>query len=136
MIDSGANPYILNYLGKTEFDYYSLSHLTIPEMPKSVYFSIYPDESYPSKIQHAWYYVNGVFPANFEELIGNGSEGCVVSGKWMGVDAAFKFVEIKNQKFQKKVNDALKDLKYRLTELNALKAIRGSIILQEFGHFR
>ena len=136
MIDKGANPYIVNLDGYTHFDTYSITHLTIPEMPESVYFSIYPDQSYPPEIQQAWFYANGVFPGNFQELIGNGSEGCVVSGVWMGVDAAFKFIEIKNQKFQKLVDDGLKDLKYRLTELNALKAIKGSCILQEYGHFR
>ena len=98
MIDSGMNPYIINYVGKRQFDYFSLSDLTIPTMPKSVYFSVYPDSSYPMEMQEAWFYTNGVFPGEFEELIGKGGEGHVISGKWMAVDAAYKFIEIKNQK--------------------------------------
>ena len=136
MIDSGVNPYIVNFYGYTQFDYNSLFHLTIPEMPKSVYFSIYPDESYPSELQQAWYYSNGVLSGNYEKLIGKGSEGCVVSGEWMGADVAYKFVEIKNQNFQEMIQDSLKDLKRRLTELNSLKSVKGSCILQEYGHFR
>ena len=69
-------------------------------------------------------------------MIGKGSEGHVVGGRWMELDVAYKFVEIKNQKFQKTVDDGLKDLKRRLTELDALKAVQGSCILQDYGHFR
>ena len=136
MIDNGFNPYIVKCNGKTEFDSRSLSHLTIPEMPKSVYFSIYPDESYPAEMKEPWYYSNGLFPGDFKELIGKGSEGYVISGKWRGIDAAYKFVEIKNQIFQKKVNDGINDLKKRLTEINSLKAVNGSHILKGYGHFR
>ena len=136
MVDSGANPYIVDFEEKTHFDKYSLSHLSLPEMPRSVYFSLYPDESFPSELQRAWYYSNGVFSGKYEEIIGKGGEGFVVSGQWMEVDAAYKFVEIKNQKLEKTVGDGLKDLKLRLTELNALKEIKGSRILREYGHFR
>ena len=102
-------------------------------MPKSVYFSVYPDESYPTEMQEAWFYKNGVFPGEFKEIIGKGR---VISGKWMGNDVAFKFIEIKNQKYQKDVDLGLEDLKKRLTELNALKSTKGSCILREYGHFR
>ena len=54
----------------------------------------------------------------------------------MGFDAAYKFVEIRSQKIQNKVSDALKDLKKRLMEINSLKAVKGSRILEECGHFR
>ena len=123
MIDSGANPFIVDFEGNTQFDKWSFSGFTIPLLPKSVYFSIYPDESYPSDIQRAWYYSNGVFPGNFDELIGKGGEGYVVSGKWMGVDAAFKFAEIR-------------DLEMRLTQISALKAIKSPCIVVQLGHFR
>ena len=136
MLDNGVNPFIVDFYGNTQSDYFELSHLTISKMPKSVYFSIYPDESYPSELQQAWYYSSGVFPGKYGELIGKGSEGHVVDGKWMERNVAFKFVEMKNQKFQNIVSDGLKDLKRRLTELNALKAIKGSCILQEYGHFQ
>ena len=136
MINRGVNPYITDHKGRTQFDQWSLTHLSISEMAKSVYFSIYPDESFPQELQQAWYYSSGVFPGNFDELIGKGSEGHVVGGRWMELDVAYKFVEIKNQKFQKTVDDGLKDLKRRLTELDALKAVQGSCILQDYGHFR
>ena len=136
MIDSGVNPYIVDHNGKTEYNRCSLSHLTIPEIPKSVYFSIYPDETYPSELRKPWYYTRGSFPGDFKQIIGKGSEGFVVSGTWMGLNAAYKFVEIKDQKFQQDVSDGLEDLKTRLTEINALKAVKGSCILREYGHFR
>ena len=87
-------------------------------------------------MQEAWFYTNGVFPGDFKEIIGKGGEGHVISGKWMGIDAAFKFIEIKNQKAPKYVDDGLEELKKRLTELNALKATKGSCILREYGHFQ
>ena len=142
MIDKGVNPYIVRHDNQTQFDGYSLllnPCLNIPEMPKSVYFSVYPDSSYPTEMQEAWFYTNGVFPGEFEEIIGKGCEGHVISGKWMGVDVAYKFIEIKNPKLPKRnatVRDGLKDLKKRLTELNALKATKGSCILREYGHFQ
>ena len=136
MIDSGVNPYIVNYQGRTEFELRSLSHLKIPKMPKSVYFSIYPDETYPVEIKEPWYYMNGVFKGGFEEIIGKGGEGHVISGKWMGLNAAFKFVKIEEQKFSKTMTDRTKDLNKRLTQLNALKTIKGSRILVQYGHYR
>ena len=105
-------------------------------MPKSIYFAIYPDEGYPTEMQEAWFYTNGVFPGHFEEIIGKGGEGHVISGKWMGKNVAFKFIEMKDQKFHTSVRKGLEDLKKRLTELNALKAIKGSCILREYGHFQ
>ena len=105
-------------------------------MPKSVYFSIYPDENYPEELQLPWYYTNGVFPGNFKERIGKGSEGYVISGTWIGDNAAYKFVEIKDETFQTVIEDGLKTLKNRLTEISALKEVQGSCILQECGHIR
>ena len=134
MIDSGVNPYIIDNKGDSQIE--ALSHLKIPEIPKSVYFSIYPDENYPAQIQQAWYYINGVFPGEFDEEVGKGSEGYVISGLWKGIKAAFKFVEIKEQTGQAFVDEGLKDLRKRLTEINALKEVQGSCILQEYGHFR
>ena len=136
MINTGVNPYIVDYQGRTEFDLRSLSHLKIPKMPKSVYFSICPDETYPVEIQEPWYYINGVFQGDFKEIIGKGGEGYVISGKWMGLKAAFKFVEIEDQKLLKTTTDRTKDLNKRLTQVNALKLIKGSCILVQFGHFR
>ena len=76
------------------------------------------------------------FQPTLKKIIEKGSEGYLVSGKWMGFDAAYKFVEIRSQKIQNKVSDALKDLKKRLMEINSLKAVKGSRILEECGHFR
>ena len=76
MIDSRVNPYIIDYEGGSQCEALraALSRLTISEFPKSIYFSIYPDESYPAEIQQPWYYINGVFPGNFDEEVGKGSE--------------------------------------------------------------
>ena len=137
MVDSGVNPYIVDRSGKTQMDFHSLYHLTIPvEMTESVYFSIYPNSNYPIELQKAWFYTEGTFPTEIGQFIGKGSEGYVISGVWNGFYAAYKFVEIKNQKFSEMVADGLNDLRKRLTEFNALKAVQGSHILQGYGHFR
>ena len=54
----------------------------------------------------------------------------------MGGAAAFKFVEIKEQKYKVRVVDSLKELNKRLTEINALKLVEGSCVVKPFGHFR
>ena len=40
-------------------------------------------------------YSRGVFNGNFQREIGRGAFGTVLKGEWEGMDAAFKFVEIK-----------------------------------------
>ena len=140
MIDNGFNPYVVSHEGKSGMKTLlyrgSLSDLTIPEMQKSVYLSINPDRSYPSQLQDAWYYSNGIFPGNFEKRIGKGGEGVVLKGQWLGKDAAFKFIEIKDYKHQEKPIDSLKNLRKRLTEINTLKSIDGSCIIDPYGHYR
>ena len=110
--------------------------VSVRELKKSIYFSIYPSDNYPTELQQAWFYVNGVFPGEFEYEVGRGAEGIVLKGAWYGQDAAFKFVEIQKQEFKEKVADGLKDLNKRLTEVNALKSIQGSRILFHHGIFR
>ena len=106
-------------------------------MSKSVYFSIYPDESYPAHLQDAFYYTNGSFEGNFDnEKIGEGSEGIVLHGEWIDNEAAFKFVEIQEQKWQDNDVDSLNDLNKRLTELNVLKSVESTRFIKNYGHYR
>ena len=139
MIEKGVNPYVVQSDGQMEFRDRGLSYLNIPEMDKSVYFSIYPNESYPSDLQEAWIYTSGSFPGNFEVKIGEGSEGIVLLGEWMDNAAAFKFVEIQVQDKEWQVDsiqDSLGYLNKRLTEVNELKTVDDTNLIKFYGHYR
>ena len=137
MINCGVNPFVVDIGEKTQFDRWNLSHLTIPKISKSVYFSILPDESYPVHLQDAWYYTNGSFEGKFDdEKIGEGSEGIVLRGEWMEKEAAFKFVQIHEQKVRGTALESLKDLNKRLTELNVLKSVEDTRLIKHYGHYR
>ena len=132
------NPFIEDHKGNTKFDRWPdlqavIDAVPMQELKKSIYFSINPTESYPSELQQAWFYENGVFPGRFECILGEGAEGTVLKGIWCGQYAAFKFVEIKNQEFQQKVADGVDDLNKRL---NILSSTKGRNILFHHGHFR
>ena len=137
MINYGVNPYIVDHDGESNFHHFDLSHLKIPEMSKSVHFSIYPDESYPAYLQDAWCYSNGTFEGNFDdEIIGEGSEGVVLRGEWINNEAAFKFVQIHKHKKPEFVDGGLEDLKKRLTEFNVLRDVEGTHLIKNYGHYR
>ena len=83
-----------------------------------------------------WFYRNGVFDGKFESAIGQGASGRVISGEWYGKKAAFKFVEIVKQKEQKYVDEGLKSLDEKLSEMTSIQATKGSKIVQFYGHYR
>ena len=80
--------------------------------------------------------MNDVYPGQFDRVIGQGGEGTVVSGYWHGEEAAFKFIPVRKQQFQRSVDDGLADLATRLNEMVTMQSTPGSCILKILGHYR
>ena len=139
MIDKGANPFIVTYAGRTEFEVRNLANLSNLPTQKSIYFTTRPlegnDES-KNEFLDPWFYRTGVFDGKFGSVIGQGASGTVISGEWYGKKAAFKFVEIGIQKWQSQVPDSLKTLNGKLSEMTSIQATKGSKILPFYGHYR
>ena len=139
MIDNGVNPYVVSYTGLSNFDRHHLGSLSNLPTQKSVYFTtrrIVSDSESISDFLDPWFYRTGVFDGKFDWLIGQGASGTVISGKWAGKKAAFKFVPIGEQKYQEKSEDALKTLDDKLSEMTSIQATKGSKIVKFFGHYR
>ena len=139
MIDKGANPFVVDYGGNTQFEISFLGHLSNLPRKKSVFFTTRSIEGeFKQKIsfQEPWFYQNGVFDGKFESLIGQGATGTVISGEWFGKKAAFKFVEIGNQKYQTFTDDSLITLDDKLSEMISIQSTTGSKIVNFYGHYR
>ena len=139
MIDKGANPFIVQYGGESHFEIDDLSNLSNLPTEKSVYFVTRPlvdNDVTNNDFCDPWFYRNGVFDGKFDSAIGQGASGRVVSGEWYGKKAAFKFVEMQNQEFEKKAADALKVLDDKLSEMTSIQATKGSKIVKFYGHYR
>ena len=135
MTNMGANPHLQDYNGKTEFDRRSLYGLKNVPKVESVFFQLH---EFNNDMPPAWEYRTGVFSkGHFGQVRGRGGEGTVIEGLWQNqIPAAFKFVEIRNQKFIWNVKDALADLNERLSEMNSMRTTKGSAILEFDGHYR
>ena len=132
MIKRGANPHVLNYNGNSEYNIHSLDSL--PNVPtiKSVF---YPIKSFPSgNLASPFHYENGVYPGQFGHVIGKGAEGIVIEGVWSNEKTAFKFVQVRDQKIMKKVEDNLADMNAPVREMIEMDST--SNILKFNGHFR
>ena len=139
MIDKGANPFVVDYRGKTKLDIYNLDHLSNLPRQKSVYFTIRQIEGEfkgKTSFPKPWFYQTGIFDGKFDFFIGQGASGTVLSGKWFGKKAAFKFVGIGSQKAEKYVKDTLKSLDDKLSEMISIQATQGSKIVKFYGHYR
>ena len=113
---------------------YSLGSLSNVPTIKSIY---YPIKSFPSgNLASPFHYENGVYPGQFGQVIGKGAEGIVVEGIWDNEKAAYKFVEVRDQKKMKYVKDDLADMNSRVWEMIEMESITGSNILKFNGHFR
>ena len=71
-----------------------------------MFFSIEPqkcdcDKKCVGDLPYKWTYKSGVFPGQFECVLGRGGEGVVIQGSWHGKDAAFKFSPHKHTKKDK-----------------------------------
>ena len=103
--------------------------LCIPSLI-SAFFSIEPfgcfcDLKCDSDLSTPWFYKNGIFDGKFDKIIGKGVSGIVLHGFCHGVEAAFKFVEIKELEVQE-----------YLDEMRSVQTAEGSRIVNFYGHFR
>ena len=106
---------------------------------KSIYFTTRPVFSKSRSISYWPLYSSGIFDGKFQEEVGQGAFGTVISGEWEGKNAAFKFVEIKSAgeivstrifgELPKVLNESLDEIKSMLTT-------KGSRILRYYGHYR
>ena len=137
MIDRGANPFVVDYSGDTKFDIFDLDQRVLLNLPtkKSIYFTTRPFEETTS-FPDPWFYQTGVFDGKFDSLIGRGASGKILRGDWFGKKAAFKFVEIGIQKEQTFVDEGLKTLDEKLSEMISIQSTQGSKILKFYGHYR
>ena len=134
MIDLGANPYIKNASGKSNYDVYNLSNLNNLPSVKSVF---YPIKQFQiGNLGEPWCYTTGVYDGKFGRVIGKGGEGTVIEGEFNGQPAAFKFVEMKGLKSNQKYSDAMEDMNERLKEMTEMLATPGDVILSLEAHFR
>ena len=139
MVDRGANPFVVHNEGSTFFDDENLGYLSNLPRQKSIFFTTrpLPDEfKQQNEFPDPWYYKTGVFNGKFKSVIGCGAAGTVVSGDWFGKKAAFKFVEIGDQKYQEDVTDNLKTLDEKLSEMISIQSTVGSKIVSFYGHYR
>ena len=134
IIDLGANPYIRDVDGDTEYDNYDLSNLNNLPSIKSVFFSIKNFAS--GNIGEPWCYTTGVYDGKFGRVIGKGGEGTVIEGEFNGQPAAFKFVQMKGLRLNKKYDENMKDMNERLKEMTEMMATPGNSILPFQAHFR
>ena len=139
MIDEGVNPFVVDYGDDTQFEMRNLGHLSNLPSKKSVFFttrSLEGEYKQKTGFPEPWFYQNGVFDGKFKSLIGQGATGTVISGEWFGKKAAFKFVEIGSQKYQKIKEDGLKTLDDKLSEMISIQSTSGSKIVKFYGHYR
>ena len=54
----------------------------------------------------------------------------------MEKEAAFKFVQIHEQKVRGTALESFEDLNKRLTELNVLKSVEDTRLIKHYGHYR
>ena len=137
MIDRGANLFVVDNGGNTWAD--ETRKLSNLPCQKSIYFTTrpLPDEfKQQNEFHDPWFYTTGIFDGKYNSVIGQGAAGTVVSGEWFGKQAAFKFVEIGAQKFQKEVSDSLKTLDEKLSEMISIQSTVGSKIVSFYGHYR
>ena len=134
MIDRGVNPHVINHQGGSAYEVFQLESLSnIPDV-HSIYFPIKP---FPSgNLSKPFHYKTGVYPGKYVREIGRGAEGIVLEGTWDNEKAAFKFVQVRDQKITDTVSDDLADMNARVREMIEMDSVTGSNILKFNGHFR
>ena len=133
MIDQGVNPFVVYYSGSTQYNHWSLSSLSNLPHQKSIYFQV---KQFDALHQEPWHYETGVFPGQFNDVIGSGGEGVVLGGILNGEEVAYKYVDIGEQDFKRNTSEGLADMTTRLNEMHQMESITGSCILPIKGHFR
>ena len=136
MLDRGANPYIRDAKGETNFDRYGLFNMDNLPCVKSAFFTTkeHPigDHSEP------WCYTSGVYDGEFSKVIGKGGEATVIRGEFNG-PAAYKFVEMKGLNLHENYDNNTADMVERLMEMDTqskLMETPGDAILPLEAHYR
>ena len=139
MIDRGANPFVFNYKGHTQFDIHDLGHLSNLPRQKSIYFTTRPlrdDFKQQNEFQDPWFYKTGIFDEKFSSVIGRGAAGTFVCGEWFGKPAAFKFNNIGSLKYPIFIKDCLKTLDEKLSKMISIQSVVSSKFVSFYGHYR
>ena len=143
MLKRGLNPFVIDNHGRSQFDHHGNLNRFSGRRSKSIFFSVEPfDYSCSQKsgsvllTSPPWFYQNGVFNGQFDYVIGSGSSGILLHGFIHGVEAAFKFIEVGNQPFEKYTLDRLAQLNRKLGEKRSVETTTGSKIVDFFGHYR
>ena len=136
MLNQGANPFVQDTNGNTNYAFYSISSTNLTNLPKkkSVFFPIVDFGN--STLLGPWQYKTGVFPGQFNRLIGSGGEGHVVAGIWNNEKAAYKWVPIGKQEFKSSMHEVLADMEMKLSEMRTMQTTIGTSIMPIIGHFR
>ena len=136
MLDQGANPFVKDGNGTTNYDGFNLSNSNLTSIPnkKSVFFPIVDFGN--SALLGPCQYLTGVFPGQFNRLIGSGGEGHVVAGVWNNEMAAFKWVLVGKQEEKPSVEETLADMEKKLSEMRTMQMTIGTSIMPIIGHFR
>ena len=134
MINRGANPHVRQFDNESQYEMYSLDSLSNVPTIESIY---YPIKSFPSgNLPKPFNYITGVYPGKYGRVIGKGGEGTVIEGEWGNEPCAFKFVEVRNQKFKQLVSDQLEDMNAQLREMIEVEKISGTNVLKLESHHR
>ena len=134
MINRGANPHVRSPSDTSDYEYRWLGSLSGVSNVQSIYYPIKPFQG--GNLPKPFNYRTGVYPGKFVKKIGKGAEGIVIQGFWGKEEAAFKFVQVRNQKFKEKVGDNLADMNARVREMIEMKSVTEANILKFYGHFR
>ena len=136
MLDRGANPYIRDAKGGTNFDRYGLFNLNNLPSVKSAFFTT---KEHPiGDHLEPWCYTPGVYDGKFSKVIGKGGEATVIRGEFNG-PAAYKFVEMKGLNLHEDYDNNTADMAERLREMDTqskLMETPGDAILPLEAHFR
>ena len=144
IVRRGLNPYIQainpnNHI-YTQFDMWpEISNLKKLPLVKSVFFSIKNFDV--GNLGRPWHYTTGVYEGCFESILGRGSDGIVIKGKFCGRPVAYKFVQYKifreREHQMKRGSDELFDeMNKRLQEMVEMQSTPGSSIMKTIAHFR
>ena len=82
MVNNGANPYVVSYNGRSQFDHYHLENLSNLPTKQSIYYTTRPViDEFKDKagFRDPWFYRTGIFDGKFNAVIGRGASGTVFS---------------------------------------------------------
>ena len=135
MINRGANPFIQDFEERKQIDIWKLDLSSLENLPsiKSIYFPIKKFDS--GNLGLPWCYTTGVYPGKYGQVIGKGSEGIVIQGKWSGQLVAYKFVPYKKHK-EDFSDDMLAEMNVKLREMTDMQSTPGSSVMKIISHFR